>query len=125
MYAVTDEDEKVQGRRWVAELVVAAMGWAGLSGPQISSTGRVSRATVDRVKRCEEVSDSMLRALGSVLGLPRDYLLYVRDADRARIRTAGASDPDLVQWTLLLMDGDGEDPAPSKRTRKPSDAGPR
>lgn len=91
------------GRLRIAELVRAAMGWEGLSGPSIEATGRVSRATVDRVKRADpKVSDTMLRALGDVLGLPRDFLIYVGAGDIEAIEQSSA-DPDLRRWTLSLF----------------------
>lgn len=97
-----------QGRRNVAALVVAAMGWAGKSGPDISRTGRVGLSTVNRVKRLEAVSDTMLRALGDVLDLPRDYLLYVGRHDVENVIRAGRHDPDLLRWTIDLMAREGD-----------------
>lgn len=112
---IGDMDE--QGRARVAELVKAAMGWRGISGSKIDSTGRVSRATVDRIKRRENVSHAMLRALGDILGLPRDYLLYVGNGDVEAVISSGATDPDLLRWTLELMQVDlPEDPL-SDRSR--------
>lgn len=104
-------DEAGRGR--IAELVRASMGWQGLSGPAIEATGRVSRATVDRIKRADpNVSDTMLRALGDVLGLPRDFLIYVGAGNLGAIRDAASADPDLVRWTLatLLDEGGESDP---------------
>lgn len=92
-----------RGRERIAELVRAQMAWAGMSGPRIHATGRVSRATVDRVKRKEEVSETMLRALGDVLGLPRDFLLYVGRGDLVAVQRSAESDPDLVRWAAELM----------------------
>ena len=93
------------GRQRVAELVRAQMGWVGLSGPGIEATGRVSRATIDRVKRADtNVSDTMLRALGDVLGLPRDFLIYVGNANVEAIRQSGA-DSGLIQWVMLNLFG--------------------
>ncbi len=95
--------EATEGRQHIAELVRAVMAWNGISGPAIDATGRVSRATVDRIKRADPtVSDTMLRGLGDVLGLPRDYLLYVLEGNAAAVERSGA-DPDLVRWTLDLM----------------------
>ncbi|MGH3331544.1 MAG: hypothetical protein ACRDPJ_09620 [Nocardioidaceae bacterium] len=105
------------GQERVAELVKAAMGWRGISGPQIDATGRVSRATVDRVKRRENVSDAMLRALGDILGLPRDYLLYVRNGDVEAVISSGATDPDLLRWTLELMQDEITDDQLSDRSQ--------
>jgi hypothetical protein len=91
------------GRRRIAELVRAEMARQGLSGPTIDAGGRVSRATVDRVKRGDpRVSDTTLMALGDILGLPRGFLTYVGEADIAKIAASGA-DPDLVRWTLDLV----------------------
>jgi hypothetical protein len=106
------------GRRRIAEQVRAQMGWLGLSGVKVSATGRVSRATLDRVKRCEAVSDNMLRALGDVLGLPRDYLLYVGQADVDAVMQSAAEDPDLVRWTLSLIESTNDhEMATHRRTR--------
>lgn len=92
-----------KGRVWIGETVRAAMEWEGLSGPRIDAGGRVSRATVDRVKRGDaRISDKMLRALGDVLGLPKDYLLYVGAGDVGRIEQSGA-DRDLIRWTVDLI----------------------
>lgn len=92
-----------QGRIRIGLFVRAAMGWTGLSGPRIEAGGRVSRATVDRVKRGDpKVSDTMLRALGDTLGLPRDYLLYVGSGDERQIEKSGA-DPDLIRVTLDMI----------------------
>lgn len=89
------------GRRRIADLVRAQMAWTGLSGPGIEATGRVSRATVDRVKRSDvNVSDTMLRALGDVLGLPRDFLIYVGSGNLNAIMRSGG-DPDLIRWVML------------------------
>lgn len=94
------------GRQRIATLVRAAMGWTGLSGPAIEARGRVSRATIDRVKRGDErVSDTMLRALGDQLDMPRDFLLYVGAGDVRQIEASGG-DPDLVRWTLDLLKED-------------------
>ena len=112
MMLIVERDVAEIGRRRVADLVVAAMGWKSISGPQVERTGRVSRATVDRVKRYEVVSEAMLRALGDVLGLPRDFLLYVRDGDQTAIAEAGSVDPDLVRWTLRLFAEDDDLPPP-------------
>lgn len=92
----------------MAELVVAAMGWAGKSGPDISRTGRVGLSTVNRVKKLEPVSDTMLRALGDVLGLPRDFLLYVGRHDVESVIRAARGDSDLLRWTIDLMAREGD-----------------
>lgn len=91
------------GRYWIGQTVRAAMSWEGLTGERIEAGGRVSRATVDRVKRGDpRVSDNMLRTLGNVLGLPRDFLLYVGAGDIRRIEQSGA-DHDLIRWTIDLI----------------------
>ncbi|WBQ02977.1 hypothetical protein [Kribbella sp. CA-293567] len=105
------------GRKRIADLVRAQMGWLGLSGPKIEAGGRVSRATVDRVKRADEkISDNTLRGLGDALSLPRDFLLYVGAGDIERVEAA-SGDPDLIRWTVERIRADEQQPAP-KRTRK-------
>jgi hypothetical protein len=95
------------GRRRIAQFVHAALGWAGQNAQKrLVGTGRVSKATVDRVKRGDEVSDTMLRALGDVMSLPRDYLLYIGygEVDRLERLLVEAKDDanlrDLIRWTL-------------------------
>lgn len=103
------------GRRRIAEFVHAALGWAGKdSNKKLLGTGRVSKATIDRVKRAEDVSDAMLRGLGDVLDLPRDFLLYIGYGEVERIERlmtddADANLRDLIRWTLdhLFPDNPG------------------
>lgn len=104
------------GREHVGTLVKAAMAWQGLSGPAIGATGRVSRASIDRIKRGDpSVSNTMLRAMGDVLGFPRDYLLYVAAGNIDKIRESGA-EPDLVRWTLeMLREDEHEQEVPEVR----------
>jgi hypothetical protein len=91
-----------RGRTLIGETVKAVMAWEGYTGVGIDSTGRVSRATINRAKRGDVISDTMLRALGDALGLPRDYLLYVGAGDVRKIQASGA-DPDLIRWTTDLI----------------------
>jgi hypothetical protein len=91
-----------RGRTRIGETVKAVMAWEGYTGVGIDSTGRVSRATINRAKRGDQISNVMLRALGDALGLPRDYLLYVGTGNVRRIETSGA-DPDLIRWTVDLI----------------------
>lgn len=91
-----------RGRTRIGETVKAVMAWEGYTGVGIDSTGRISRATINRAKRGDQISDTMLRALGDTLGLPRDYLLYVGTGDVRKIETSGA-DPDLIRWTIDLI----------------------
>lgn len=110
------------GRKRIADLVRAQMGWLGLSGPKIEAGGRVSRATVDRVKRGDErISDTTLRGLGDALSLPRDFLLYMGAGDIERIEAA-AGDPDLIRWTVerIKADADQEEKPAARRARKAS-----
>lgn len=91
-----------QGRTRIGETVKAVMAWEGYTGVGIDSTGRVSRATINRAKRGDTISDAMLRALGDALDLPRDFLLYVGAGDVRKIQASGA-DPDLIRWTTDLI----------------------
>lgn len=91
-----------RGRTRIGETVKAVMAWEGYTGVGIDSTGRVSRATINRAKRGDEISDTMLRALGDALGLPRDFLLYVGAGDVRKIENSGA-DQDLIRWTIELI----------------------
>jgi hypothetical protein len=111
------------GRRRIGELVRAVMAWEDLTGDSIGAGGRISRATVDRVKRGDpSVSDTTLHALGDVLELPRGFLLYVGDGDIEAIRQSGA-DPDLIVWTIRMMrsgtpDGDAVDRGESNNNQR-------
>lgn len=96
-----------QGRARIGALVKAVMGWEGLSGPKLGAVGRPSLPTINRIKAGEEVSETMLRAMGDKLRLPKDFLLYVGAGDVERIRSSSA-DPDLVRWTLDLIEADDE-----------------
>lgn len=101
----------LRGRTRIGETVKAVMAWEGYTGVGIDSTGRISRATINRAKRGDQISDTMLRALGDALGLPRDYLLYVGTGDVRKIETSGA-DPDLIRWTTdLILSSHSEDDA--------------
>lgn len=91
-----------RGRTRIGETVKAVMAWEGYTGVGLGSTGRVSRATINRAKRGDQLSDTMLRALGDALGLPRDYLLYVGAGNVRKIQASGA-DPDLIRWTTDLV----------------------
>lgn len=91
-----------RGRVRIGETVKAVMAWEGYTGVGIDNTGRVSRATINRVKRGDVISDAMLRALGDALALPRDFLLYVGTGDIKRIETSGA-EQDLIRWTTELI----------------------
>lgn len=91
-----------RGRIRIGETVKAVMAWEGYTGVGIDSTGRVSRATINRAKRGDPISDTMLRALGDALGLPRDFLLYVGAGDVRKVEMSGA-DPDLIRWTMDLI----------------------
>lgn len=91
-----------RGRARIGETVKAVMAWEGYTGVGIDNTGRVSRATINRAKRGDQISDTMLRALGDALGLPRDYLLYVGAGNVRRVETSGA-DRDLIRWTVELI----------------------
>lgn len=92
-----------RGRVRIGETVKAVMAWEGYTGVGIDSTGRISRATINRAKRGDQISDTMLRALGDALGLPRDYLLYVGAGNIRRVEASGA-DPDLIRWTVELIE---------------------
>lgn len=94
-----------RGRTRIGELVKAVMAWEGYTGVGIDSTKRVSRATINRAKRGDQISDAMLRALGDALRLPRDFLLYVGAGDIRKVEASGA-DPDLVRWTVDLIRSD-------------------
>lgn len=96
-----------RGRHRIGELVKAVMAWDGRTPTAIDREGRISRATVNRARAGREMGDTMYRALGDVLGLPKDYLLYVGAGDIRKVEASGA-DPDLVRWTVDLIRSDDE-----------------
>lgn len=101
----------VEGRQRIAAFMHATLGWDGQDAmKRLVASGRVSKATIDRVKRGENVSDTMLRAMGDALGLPRDFLLDIGLGNVDRIERL-YDDPDrtspdwrdLIRWTLDLF----------------------
>lgn len=93
-----------RGRARIGETIKAVMAWEGYTGVGIDSTGRVSRASINRAKRGDHVSDTMLRAIGDALDLPRDFLLYVGAGDVRGIQNSGA-EPDVIRWAIHLIEG--------------------
>lgn len=118
---MTNGQIDADGRLRIATFVEAALGWGGQDTfKRVIGTGRISRSAVERVKRRENVSDTLLRALGDVLGLPRDFLLYIGHGDIDRIvRLGDDADEDLrdlVRWTLEhLFSVKPDAPAPRAR----------
>ncbi len=116
------------GLRAIAQVVRGEMERRNLRERELADNARVSRPTITRIKAGNRLSDVMYRAVGDALGLPRDYLLYVGNLDIGRIRAAAVHDPDLLRWTLDIIDteaGNPEQPrlASSKRRishRKPA-----
>lgn len=103
-----------EGRLRIAAFIYALLGWDGPDvAEKLLGSGRVSRTTLDRVKRGDNVSDTMLRAMGDVLDLPRDYLLYIGRANVDRIERLlpEANDDlrDLIRWTLDLFEPEPDD----------------
>lgn len=104
-----------EGRQRIAAFIYALLGW---DGPAVMNkligSGRVSKTTIDRVKRGEAVSDTMLRAMGDVLDLPRDYLLYIGCGNVDRIeRLLPEADDDfreVLRWTLDLFSTEPDEP---------------
>lgn len=94
-----------RGRQRIGELVTAVMRWQGLTGVELGNAGRISRATLYRVKGGDVVASTTLYQLGDALGLPRDYLLYVGRGDVRKIEASGG-DPDLIRWTVDLIQGE-------------------
>lgn len=121
---MTSQDDRQideAGRRRIAEFVHAALGWAGANASKnLTSTGRVSKPTIDRIKRGDAVSETMLRAAGDAMKLPRDYLLYIGHADLDRLRRLASADGDdqrdLVRWTLDHLFPDHDKPCPPRVT---------
>ena len=75
-------------------------------GSRFEPRDGLSRATVERVKRAEKVSDTTLRALADALGLPREFLVMVGAGDVEGVAASNA-DPDLTQWALGLFEEPG------------------
>jgi hypothetical protein len=94
------------GRARIGEFVRKAIAWKQTSAVKVGAMpGRPSRETIQRIVAGEEVSEVSLLALGTKLGLPADYLIYVGTGDIRRIRRSGA-DPDLIRVTVDLIEPD-------------------
>lgn len=92
-----------RGRMRIGRLVNAELGRQGVTAAEVGARGRPRLATIKRIKAGDpNVSETMLRALGDKLGMPRDYLLYVGTGDVRQIEKSGA-DPDLIRVTLELI----------------------
>ena len=92
------------GRARIARFVTEEIARQGLSARALGDApGRPRLPTIKRIKAEEEVSDTMLRAMGGKLKLPADWLIYIGAGDERRIRNSGA-DPDLIRVTLDLFD---------------------
>lgn len=110
-----------QGRMRIGRLVSAEMARRGITVHQLAAVGRPRIATINRIKAGDpNVSETMLRALGDKLDLPRDFLLYVGTADTVKIassaRAGRTDDADLIRWTLDLIAADA--PPGRRHTRK-------
>jgi hypothetical protein len=92
------------GRTRIGEFVRKAIARQGTSAVKVGAMpGRPSRETIQRIVAGDEVSEVSLMALGTKLGLPADYLIYVGTGDTRRIRRSGA-DPDLIRVTIELIE---------------------
>ena len=93
------------GRARIARFVTDEIARQGLSTRSLGAApGRPRLPTIKRIKAADEdVSETMLRAMGGKLGLPADWLIYIGTADKRRISNSGA-DPDLIRVTLDLFD---------------------
>lgn len=93
-----------QGRARIARFVTDEIARRGLTTRSLGAApGRPALPTIKRIKAAEEVSETMLRAMGGKLKLPADWLIYIGTGDERRIRNSGA-DPDLIRVTLDLLD---------------------
>lgn len=104
------------GRARIARFVSEEIARQGVSTRAIGAMpGSPSLPTIKRIKAEDpDISDTMLRALGSKLGLPADYLIYIGTGDKKRIYASGA-DADLIRVTLDLFDDQSGTP-PLRRT---------
>jgi hypothetical protein len=110
-----------QGRMRIGRLVGAEMARRGITGHQLAASGRPRIATINRIKAGDpNVSETMLRALGDKLGLPRDFLIYVGTGDTRKISSSARpdhdDDPDLIRWTLDLIQADNPGRERGRRT---------
>lgn len=106
-----------QGRARIAEFVRNAIAWSGKSTSKVGSMpGSPSRETIHRILRGDEqVHDDMLMALGVKLDLPLGFLGYIGTGDVRRIKESGAS-PDVIRWTLDLLESDPPKPENGPRS---------
>jgi hypothetical protein len=98
------------GRARIARFVTDEIARQGLSTRALGAAyGRPRLPTIKRIKAADEVSETMLRAMGGKLHLPADWLIYIGVGDLRRIRNSGAP-ADLIRVTLDLFDD--RDPSP-------------
>lgn len=118
---LTSDRMDAEGRLRIAAFLQALLGWDyPVTAQKLLGSGRVSPATIARAKRGEVVSDTMLRVIGDVLGLPRDFLIYIGygNADRIERLLPEANDDfrEVLRWTLDLFAGDDDPGEPRIRS---------
>lgn len=98
------------GRERIGRFVRDEIARQGTTPEEVGAKpGRPSLVTIKRIKAGDSsVSELMFLALGTKLGLPADYLMYIGTADIKRIRRSGAA-PDLIRVTLELFHDDNPD----------------
>lgn len=93
-----------QGRARIARFVTGEIARRGLTSRELGAApGRPTLPTIRRIEAADDVSETMLRALGGKLRLPTEWLVYIGTGDLRRIRNSGA-DPGLIKVTLDLIE---------------------
>lgn len=98
-------DIDTAGRARIARLVTYEMARLGITRSRVVRewVGRIGPATVTRIRSGDpKVAVETLAAVGDLLGMPRGFLLYVGAGDVDRIAASGG-DPDLIRWTLDMI----------------------
>ena len=92
-----------EGRRRIGLVVTKWMAYLGLTDSGIDrEEGPLSRSTLGRAKKGEEMSEEMLLSIEHRLGLPIMFLTHIGEGDIRRIERSSA-DRDLVLYVIDLI----------------------
>jgi hypothetical protein len=92
-----------QGRALIAQFVREYIPLSGTTAAALGAkAGTPKRNAIEKIKRGGIVSPATLMSLGTKMGLPMKYLIYVGTRDTQRIAGSGA-DTDVIRFTLDLI----------------------
>jgi hypothetical protein len=92
-----------EGRHLIGQFVREYIPLSGTTAAALGAkAGTPKRNAIEKIKRGDLVSPATLMSLGTKMGLPMKYLIYVGTRDTNRIASSGA-DPDVIRFTLDLI----------------------